>query len=116
MKNGPAGMDEGHKMQEKSGLIERSGEHPATHGAKVRQTMLETRMHQVMQPAKHGSHAHALQDFKRRFIVCIILTIPILALSPLVQSAFRFNLALLALNTFCSCSQVSFTSMEAIHS
>ncbi|HUI39388.1 MAG TPA: copper-translocating P-type ATPase [Methanothrix sp.] len=48
-----------------------------------------------MQPGKHvghGSHAHAMQDFKRRFIVCFVLTFPILALSPLIQSVFGFSL------------------------
>jgi Cu2+-exporting ATPase len=33
-----------------------------------------------------------MQDFKRRFIVCFVLTFPILALSPLIQSVFGFSL------------------------
>lgn len=36
-------------------------------------------------------HAHMLQDFKKRFIVSVILTIPILALSPLIQEFFNFT-------------------------
>ncbi|MFP3908509.1 MAG: heavy metal translocating P-type ATPase [Archaeoglobaceae archaeon] len=43
---------------------------------------------------KHGEgnhHAHMLQDFKNRFIVSAILTIPILALSPLIQEFFSYT-------------------------
>ncbi|MDD5685860.1 MAG: hypothetical protein PHR63_08965, partial [Methanoregulaceae archaeon] len=36
--------------------------------------------------ARAGSHhAHMASDFRRRFIVCAILTIPILVLSPMIQ-------------------------------
>jgi Cu2+-exporting ATPase len=96
IERGPAEMDDGHKMPEKSGPGGKSAEHQVTHGAEEMQGMHEMGRHQGMQPGRHGphgSHAHAMQDFKRRFLVCIILTIPILALSPLVQSAFGFNLA-----------------------
>ncbi|MFW5935881.1 MAG: heavy metal translocating P-type ATPase [Candidatus Hadarchaeota archaeon] len=43
---------------------------------------------------KHGEgnhHAHMLQDFKNRFIVSAILTIPILVLSPLIQESFNYT-------------------------
>lgn len=40
----------------------------------------------------HGSHSPMLDDFKRRFIVSLILTFPILALSPVIQELFRFKL------------------------
>jgi Cu2+-exporting ATPase len=41
----------------------------------------------------HDHHAMMVEDFKRRFIVSTILTIPILLLSPIVQSflGFRFG-------------------------
>ncbi|WP_292518711.1 copper-translocating P-type ATPase [Methanoculleus sp.] len=44
--------------------------------------------------AKHhpGAHTHAMVDFRQRFIVSTILTIPILALSPIFQSALGFTL------------------------
>lgn len=32
-----------------------------------------------------GHHAHMLQDFKRRFWVSIILTVPVLLLSKMIQ-------------------------------
>jgi Cu2+-exporting ATPase len=55
-----------------------------------------------------GRHeSHKTEDFKRRFIISIIITIPILALSPFIQSLFRFRLefpgsiyALFLLSTF----------------
>lgn len=42
--------------------------------------------------AGHGHHEHMLTDFKRRFIIASILTIPILALSPSVQAWTGFFL------------------------
>jgi Cu2+-exporting ATPase len=43
----------------------------------------------------HGSHhAHMLADFKRRFIVSIILTVPVLILSPAIQGFLGFDLPL----------------------
>lgn len=38
-----------------------------------------------------GSHTHDLEDFKKRFIISTILTIPILLLSPVIQSFFGFR-------------------------
>jgi Cu2+-exporting ATPase len=37
-------------------------------------------------------HAHMVEDFKRRFWISLIATIPVLILSPLIQSFFRFSL------------------------
>ncbi|HSQ93341.1 MAG TPA: copper-translocating P-type ATPase [Methanoregula sp.] len=39
-----------------------------------------------------GAHAQHLEDFRKRFIVSAILTIPILILSPPVQAVFGFTL------------------------
>ena len=39
----------------------------------------------------HDHHSMMVEDFKRRFIVSIILTIPILILSPIVQSFLGFQ-------------------------
>ena len=46
------------------------------------------------QHAEHGPglHTHAMADFRQRFIVSTILTIPILLLSATIQSAFGFTL------------------------
>jgi Cu2+-exporting ATPase len=42
---------------------------------------------------KHGNHhAHMLADFRKRFIVSVVLTVPVLLLSPIIQSFFHFEL------------------------
>jgi Cu2+-exporting ATPase len=38
-----------------------------------------------------GDHRHALEDFKRRFIVSVVLTVPILVLSPTIQTLLGFS-------------------------
>lgn len=55
-----------------------------------------------------GRHeGHVTEDFKKRFKICLVLTIPILALSPFIQEILRFELkftgdttALFLLSTF----------------
>lgn len=49
---------------------------------------------QAMPHKAHGGrHAgHSVEDFKRRFIVSLLITIPILALSPMVQHLLGFEL------------------------
>lgn len=45
------------------------------------------------QKVHHGRHeGHVTEDFKRRFIISLILTIPILVLSPFIQDVTRFKL------------------------
>jgi Cu2+-exporting ATPase len=52
-------------------------------------------MHHGGEPGSHqtgaGAHVHDLEDFKKRFIISTIITIPILFLSPVIQSFFRFH-------------------------
>ncbi len=50
-----------------------------------------------MKNTKHGHshsehHRHMMEDFKKRFIISTILTIPILLLSPLIQNFLGFTL------------------------
>lgn len=40
----------------------------------------------------HFHHAQMLKDFKKRFLVSLILTIPVFLLSPMVQKLFGFSL------------------------
>ncbi|RME68498.1 MAG: heavy metal translocating P-type ATPase, partial [Nitrospirae bacterium] len=48
---------------------------------------MKTMAHEGHRPeGHHDHHAHMVADFKRRFWVSLVVTIPILALSPLVQS------------------------------
>lgn len=42
-------------------------------------------------PGMQGSHGHMLEDYRKRFIVSMILTVPILILSPTIQSFFGFS-------------------------
>ena len=55
----------------------------------------------------HDHHAMMVADFRRRFFVCLIVTLPILALSPMIQEWLGFELTfsgsewlLLALSAF----------------
>ncbi|MGC9515420.1 copper-translocating P-type ATPase, partial [Methanocrinis sp.] len=41
---------------------------------------------------KGGHHARMLQDFKKRFFVSLAITVPVLALSPMIQTFFGFDL------------------------
>src|SRR5512139_1233482 len=36
----------------------------------------------------HAGHAQMIEDYKKRFFVCLALTVPIVLLSPTVQSFF----------------------------
>ncbi|RLI78221.1 heavy metal translocating P-type ATPase [Archaeoglobales archaeon] len=48
--------------------------------------------HEMSEMHEHENHhLHMLQDFKRRFIVSTILTVPILLLSPAIQGFFGFR-------------------------
>ncbi len=40
----------------------------------------------------HGGHMAMIEDFKRRLIICLILTVPIIVLSPTIQEFFRYRL------------------------
>ena len=57
----------------------------------------EGRDHSQMDHGKHGSHHdhHAMMvaDFQRRFFVCLLLTVPILVLSPMIQGWLGFEAA-----------------------
>ncbi|WP_211255085.1 heavy metal translocating P-type ATPase [Palaeococcus ferrophilus] len=84
---------EGHEMQ-------MAGNHEHAHGSGG---MEEHAGHGGMEHEHrgHGEHKHShaehhrmmMEDFKRRFIVSSILTIPILLLSPLIQNFFGFELS-----------------------
>ncbi|MBU1740311.1 MAG: heavy metal translocating P-type ATPase, partial [Proteobacteria bacterium] len=42
----------------------------------------------------HDHHAHMVADFKRRFFVCLALTVPVVLLSPMLRSFFGLEEAL----------------------
>ena len=88
-------------MNEKIGpseLTEMQMEHKM-HSMAESQEMQEHKKHEMglppSEPPKthHGRHeGHVTEDFKRRFIISLIITVPILALSPFIQDLFRFKL------------------------
>jgi P-type Cu2+ transporter len=71
--------------------------HPGHEGMDGKAGNLPGSMNHGGKPGNHpmgsGSHTHMLEDFKTRFIVCTIITIPILFLSATIQEflGFRFN-------------------------
>lgn len=88
-REGSAENDNGHEMH---GAKESQGsevheEHSMDSGSSMaKQPEKAQKMH-------HGKHeGHVTEDFKRRFIISLILTIPILILSPFIQSLFGFEL------------------------
>jgi Cu2+-exporting ATPase len=44
------------------------------------------------QHKKHSGHEHHIQDFKKRFYISLILTIPVLLLSKMIQQWFGFQI------------------------
>lgn len=49
--------------------------------------------HNHKQSHAHDKHAgHSIADFKKRFYVCLVLTIPVLILSPLIQNFLGYEL------------------------
>ncbi len=50
--------------------------------------------HQNHSQHKGGSHAHHIQEFKNKFLVCLALTIPILLLSEMIQNWFGFTITI----------------------
>ena len=42
--------------------------------------------HDHQQHSHHDHHAHMIEDFKKRFWVSLVLTVPVLILSPMIQS------------------------------
>ncbi|WP_406658321.1 copper-translocating P-type ATPase [Methanolobus sp. ZRKC2] len=51
-------------------------------------------MHNMEHEGHEDHHAHMLADFKKRFIVSMILTVPVLILSPAIQGFLGFEIPL----------------------
>jgi len=66
-------------------------DHSMHHG-KMKMEEMNNMNHKGMNHSKHADHHEMMvRDFKKRFIVSMILTIPILFLSPLIQEIFRLQ-------------------------
>jgi Cu2+-exporting ATPase len=87
-REGPDENGEGHEMHEMK----------ESHGSEVHEEHTRDSDSMGKPPEKaqkmhHGRHeGHVTEDFKRRFIISLILTIPILILSPFIQGLFGFEL------------------------
>ncbi len=89
-------------MEKDATNLPKSGEDPEMHGMtgshETKKTSHEHKMREIGEQDKsHKTHrgrheGHKTGDFKRRLIISLILTIPILALSPFIQDLFKFKL------------------------
>jgi Cu2+-exporting ATPase len=70
----------GHQIGRKMELQSKTHEHDIGDDAKHAEQMMNHESHEG-----HEHHAHMVQDFRKRFWISLILTIPVLLLSPLVQ-------------------------------
>jgi len=86
----------GTKSNHKQHFEEKSHDHEHHEGMEHEGTKHEGMIHDGHEPSggkDHGNHhTHMLEDFRRRFIVSFILTVPVLLLSPTIQSFFGFEL------------------------
>lgn len=61
--------------------------------------------------ANHMPHAHHVEEFRKRFCISLALTIPVLALDPMVQSALRLGDSL----KFAGSEYVEFAFASAVY-
>ena len=65
---------------------EREKDKPQQHRQQAHSGHTEHKKHDMKKGQKHqGHHAHMVADFRKRFWISLILTVPILALSPMIQ-------------------------------
>ena len=67
--------------------------HDTTHAESAEHASSEA-SHAESDGGHHDHHAHMVEDFKRRFWVSLLLTVPILLLSPLIQGVLGIGEAL----------------------
>ena len=69
------------------------GSHEGMKHGEAKHEKMEHESHEAPGGKEHGDHhAHMLEDFRRRFIVSLVLTFPVLLLSPTIQDFFNFEL------------------------
>ncbi len=80
----------GHKQHEEMGHKQHE---EMKHEGHEKHKGMEHQGHAPSGEKEHGNHhTHMLADFRKRFIVSIVLTVPVLLLSPIIQSFFHFEL------------------------
>lgn len=67
-------------------------ENHMNHKGKIPAKSMHTSHHKDMVKGMHANHhQHMVLDFKKRFIVSLILTVPILLLSPQIQNLLKIE-------------------------
>jgi Cu2+-exporting ATPase len=79
----------------------------AEHAGHEKDQLTAHALHGPHEGGHAAHHAHMVEDFKRRFWICLVVTVPIVILSPMIQEIFGFALTfpgnlwvLFALSTF----------------
>ncbi len=94
--HGERGYHEDHEPHENSGD---GGSNPQRGHEHLAHT-IDHQHHEHMDHGGHGSqgghdhdshHEHMVADFKKRFWISLVLTLPVLALSPMIQKVFGFK-------------------------
>lgn len=71
--------------------------------------------HSGHRPGGHDKHAgHHADDFRKRFLVCLILSVPVLLLSHMIQTWLGFELGFPGDRYVLACCLLSSFSMEVI--
>ncbi len=84
--------EHGPEMRE-DGATHEMHEHEAMHDHEAVQGAMQGDVRrEVHEHGHHDHHKHMMEDFKKRFYVSLILTLPILLLSPAIQNFFNFSL------------------------
>lgn len=86
-------VHEGHEMMQNAGKAP-TGDHSAHHHEHGKHDM-----HEMKHEHKgghdhhdhHDHHAHMVQDFKKRFWISLVITFPVLILSPLIQNLLKIQ-------------------------
>jgi Cu2+-exporting ATPase len=76
-------------VKEQNGMHNMATSHEAHEAHALHESAKAVKPHKTHKGRHEG---HTLEDFKNRFIVSLILTFPILALSPLIQESLGFKL------------------------
>ncbi|WP_371922506.1 copper-translocating P-type ATPase [Sporosarcina sp. Marseille-Q4943] len=83
--NGVSNHSHHHHKSEKHTASEHNHDQHAHHSNEEHHGHHDQHSHEKHNHGHHDHHAHMVKDFKRRFYISLIVTIPILILSPMIQ-------------------------------
>jgi Cu2+-exporting ATPase len=82
-----------HEGMEHEGMKHEGMKHEEMKREEMKHEGMEHKDHKAAGGKEHGNHhIHMLEDFRRRFIVSLVLTFPVLLLSPTIQDFLNFEL------------------------